>query len=596
MRAWFFSIVIINFNQEQITPLIYLVPTPFFWPTMNINNAAAQETSPVMGYNLVPQRPQGTFQEDNIHPHDIPRSALIGRPLLIFTSVFVSICVFLFGYDQGYFSSIIVNPYFKEEFDNPTSVQIGTVVAILEIGALITSLSLTLVADKLGRRKTTRLGSLLFSIGGLIQTISTNLWTMGIGRFVSGMGVGFLSGTAPTYMIEISSPEQRGFLGCVQFTGNILGYSSSIWLDYFCSFIDNNLSFRIPLASQVFFGLILFFGSYVLVESPRWLLEHDHDEEGLIVIADLYANGEVHNEDAITEFKNIKENVLMNRIQGKLNFTKTIKRYPKRVFIACSAQLFAQFNGINVIAYYAPLVFEQAGWVGRDALKMTGINSLIYLASTLIPWKLSETWGRRPLLIFGGLGMGLSLISISFTSYLKDSLMVVVFVAIYISMFGISWGPIGWLIGPEVLPNKARSSGSSMATATNWICNFIVGQTAPILLESITWRLYLIHSISCFISMIVVFYIYPETKGLSLEEMELIFNDSISSKPSSRHPSIHTNPMLNTDLESLASVMNPLIPPNEYAFSNVEVPSLKSIHKFKTDDSKSIRSFKSWVT
>ncbi|TID23258.1 hypothetical protein CANINC_003190 [Pichia inconspicua] len=526
--------------------------------------------------------------DNNVEHYDIPKSVLIGKPLLIFTSCFVSICVFLFGYDQGYFSSIIVNPYFKEEFGNPSATQIGTVVAILEIGALITSLSLTLVADKLGRRKTTRLGAFLFSIGGLVQTISPNLVLLGIGRFISGMGVGFLSGTAPTYMIELSSPEQRGFLGCVQFTGNILGYSSSIWLDYFCSFIDSSYSYRIPLASQVFFGSILLAGSYVLVESPRWLCEHDHDEEALIVIADLYSNGEVHHENAIQEFKNIKENVLINRSQGKLGFVKTFKKYPKRLFIACSAQMFAQFNGINVIAYYAPLVFEMAGWEGRDALMMTGLNSLIYLMSTLIPWKLSETWGRRPLLIIGGFGMGVSLIAISVTSYFKNSLLVVTCVAVYISMFGISWGPIRWLIGPEVLPNKARSSGSSLATATNWICNFIVGQMAPILLESISWRLYLIHACSCFISMCVVFFVYPETKGVSLEEMEQIFNDS--STPSSRQASI----IHNSDIENMS--MFPLIKPrDQQGIPDVEVPSLKSIHRFKTDDSRSIRSFKSWI-
>lgn len=563
---------------------------------MNVNNAVtaiAYSTGDVGGNGA------NAADQGEILPHDIPRSVLIGRPLLVFTSCFVSICVFLFGYDQGYFSSIIVNPYFKHEFDNPSSVQIGTVVAILEIGALITSLSLTLVAEKLGRRKTTRLGSLLFSIGGFIQTVSTNLTILGIGRFISGMGVGFLSGTAPTYMIEISSPELRGFLGCVQFTGNILGYSSSIWLDYFCSYIESNKSFRIPLASQAVFGLILFFGSFVLVESPRWLLEHDHDEEGLVVIADLFANGEVHNEDAIVEFKSIKENVLIGRLEGKLNFLQTVQRYPLRIFIACSAQMFAQFNGINVISYYAPLVFEHAGWVGRDALKMTGLNSIIYLLSTLIPWKLSETWGRRPLLILGGLGMGVSLVLISINAFLKNSVMVVIFVMVYNSMFGISWGPIGWLIGPEVLPNKARSSGSSLATATNWICNFIVGQTAPILLEKISWRLYLIHSTSCFISMAVVYWVYPETKGLSLEEMDSIFDDA-----SSRHPSFASSTASTPvfDLEqraggapsNMSTNSTPLLTTTDDV-PDVEVPSLKSIHKFKTDDSKSIRSFKSWV-
>lgn len=547
---------------------------------MNLNNAVAELYSS-NSHEIIPS------ENTLIQFHDIPKSLLIGKPLIIFTSCFVSICVFLFGYDQGYFSSIIVNPYFKKEFNNPTALQIGTVVAILEIGALITSLLLTLVAEKLGRRKTTRLGSLLFSIGGLIQTFSKNLFSLGIGRLISGMGVGFLSGTAPTYIIEISSPDLRGFLGCVQFTGNILGYSSSIWLDYFCSFIENNNSFKIPLASQVIFGLILFFGSYLLVESPRWLLEHDHDEEGLVVIADLFANGEVHNDNAISEFKNIKENVLFGRLDGNLNFLQTIQKYPLRIFIACSAQMFAQFNGINVISYYAPLVFEHAGWLGRDALRMTGLNSLIYLLSTLIPWKLSESWGRRPLLIFGGLGMAISLIAISINSYLQNSILVVIFVSIYNSMFGISWGPIGWLIGPEVLPNKARSSGSSLATATNWICNFIVGQITPILLETISWRLYLIHSISCFLSIIIVYDIYPETKGVSLEDMDSLFNDS------SRPQSV-VNSNYASDIEQQNNNYTPLLSASD-EIPNVEIPSLQSIHKFKTDDNQSIRSIKSWI-
>ncbi|OUT21782.1 hypothetical protein CAS74_002760 [Pichia kudriavzevii] len=482
-----------------------------------------------MNVHLLQQQQQQQHDETTeIAPGDIPGSILVGRPLLVFMSVFVSICVFLFGYDQGYFSSIIVNPHFKLEFNDPSALQIGTVVAILEIGALLTSLSLTHIAERRGRRRTTRLGALLFSLGGLVQTFAWNLTILGLGRFVSGMGVGLLSGTAPMYMIEISGADQRGFLGCVQFTGNILGYSSSIWLDYACSYIDGNLSFRIPLASQVFFGLILWLGSYLLVESPRWLLEHDHDEEGLVVLADLFANGEVHSPIAIQEFSSIKENVILNLIT-----------YPHRVFIACSAQFFAQFNGINVISYYAPLVFENAGWEGRDALKMTGLNSIIYLISTLIPWKLSESWGRKPLLIFGGAGMGISLILISIILYSNTQNW---------------WFCLSQFITP-FLPNKARSGGSSLATATNWISNFIVGQLAPILLEKIQWRLYLIHSISCFTSMCVVYFVYPETKGLSLEEMESLFNDGTSSMTkSSRAPST---------VESATLGIDPMQPPQE---------------------------------
>ncbi|GME93814.1 unnamed protein product [Ambrosiozyma monospora] len=449
------------------------------------------------------------IENRDITIHDIPKPVLVGKPLLFFTTGFVSLCVFLFGYDQGYFSSILTNPYFKEYFNNPTALEIGTVVAILEIGALISSLSLGYIGDKFGRRRTTRIGSFFFCIGGGIQTYATSIEHLGIGRFISGLGVGLLSGTAPMYMSEIASPEMRGFLGSAQFTGNILGYSSSIWIDFGCSYIESNMSFRIPLALQVLFGAILFFGTFVLVESPRWLLEHDHDAEGLVVLADLFSGGNVDSEVAKDEYRSIKEDVLLGRLEGSMSYLDTIRRHPKRVFIGCSAQFFAQMDGINVISYYAPLVFEQAGWVGRDAILMTGINSVCYFFSTFIPWRLSETWGRKPLLILGGTIMGVALLSVSlFTFWATPSSpgLVVISVIVYMSSFGFSWGPIAWLIGPEVLPNKCRASGAALATATNWICNFIVGESAPVLLELIKWRLYIIHGAICFISASVVLF------------------------------------------------------------------------------------------
>ncbi|QPG75426.1 hypothetical protein FOA43_002780 [Brettanomyces nanus] len=564
-----------------------------------------------------------------MNPEDIPKAPLVGRPLLVFTSFFVSISVFLMGYDQGYFSSILTNEHFKNYFEDPNAVQIGTVVAVLEIGALITSLTLGYVADRFGRRKTTQLGCVLFCFGGVVQTASTSFHHLGIGRFISGLGVGYLSGTAPTYMSEIASSDMRGLLGSAQFTGNVFGYSTSIWIDYACSYLDSNYSFRIPLGIQVCFGLILFFGTFVLVESPRWLLEHDHDTEGLIVLADLFAEGQVHDTLAVESYKSIKESVLIGRLEGELSYIEAIKRYPKRIFIGCSAQLFAQFNGINVISYYAPLVFEEAGWTGRGAILMTGFNSILYLFSTLIPWRLSETWGRKPLLIMGGLGMGAALIMVAIFTSLKYSVLVVIGVMWFNTSFGTSWGPIGWLIGPEVLPNKARASGAALATSTNWFCNFVVGEMAPILLELISWRLYLIHAACCFISAITVWKMYPETKGLSLEDMDSIFDDASSYSSSVTSSTSRISHTIN-DIESLGSRHNrahmarsqpqtqsgtynersPVLDSRTSSFmtmplpqgsgvisssapfilpQDIEPPDLEAVYKYKTDDSRSIR-------
>ncbi|RLV95420.1 High-affinity glucose transporter [Spathaspora sp. JA1] len=465
------------------------------------------------------------------HHIQIKETFLVGNALLNFTSIFVSLGVFLFGFEQGLMSSLITNKYFKHYYNNPSPAAIGIMIAILEIGALGSSFIAGKVGDKTGRRKTIRYGSFIFIIGGIIQATSINIFNLSVGRFISGIAIGFLTTIIPCYQSEISPPDHRGFYACLEFTGNIIGYSSSIWLDYGFSFLENNYSWRSPLIVQVVMGTLLYLGTFIIVETPRWLLDHDHDIEGMIVIADLYGNGDVENESAKNEYRNIKENVLIDRIEGgERSYKYLFQRYAKRLSVACFSQMFAQFNGINLIAYYAPLIFESAGWKGRSAILMSGINSIIYIFSTIPPWFLVDGWGRKPLLISGAILMGLPLYITGYSLYLDNhSTPIVVVTCIITTMaaFGYSWGPIPWLMS-EVFPNNVRSKGAAVSVAVNWLCNFIVGFGSPILLDVIKWKTYLIPATSCVISLFAVHYLFPETKGLSLEDMGSVFDDKSS--------------------------------------------------------------------
>jgi Sugar (and other) transporter len=199
-------------------------------------------------------------------------------------------------------------------------------------------------------------------------------------------------------------------------------------------------------------------------------------------------------------------NVLMQRQEGDRTYFEMWRRYRKRILIAMSSQAFAQLNGINVISYYAPLVFEQAGWVGRDAILMTGINGITYVLSTIPPWYLVDIWGRRMILLSGALVMALSLTAISYFIYIDirwTPRLVVIFVMIYNAFFGYSWGPIPWLYPPEILPLSIRAKGASLSTAANWACNWLVGEMTPVLQDLIKWRLYLLHAFSCLVSFVV---------------------------------------------------------------------------------------------
>ncbi|KAJ5726506.1 Mitochondrial substrate/solute carrier, partial [Penicillium malachiteum] len=437
---------------------------------------------------------------------------LVGKPLLYFTSVFVSLGVFLFGYDQGVMSGIITG--------------CGSV-HIIPLGG-------TYRRFDRSTERTILYGSLVFTVGGALQTFANGMAMMMVGRIIAGLGVGALSTIVPVYQSEISPPHNRGKLACIEFTGNIAGYATSVWVDYFCSFIESNYSWRLPLFCQCVMGFALALGSLLICESPRWLLDNDHDEEGMVVIANFYGEGDIHNDKARQEYRDIKMGVLLQRQEGERSYSDMFRRYYKRVMIAMSAQALAQLNGINVISYYAPLVFESAGWAGRDAILMTGINGITYLLSTIPPWYLVDGWGRRPILLSGAVAMIIALSAISYFIYIEipaTPTLTVIFVMIYNAAFGASWGPIPWLYPPEILPLSIRAKGASLSTASNWAFNWLVGEVTPVLQSVIKWRLYLVHAFFCACSFVVVYFLYPETSGVRLEDMNALFGDATTTMP-----------------------------------------------------------------
>lgn len=166
--------------------------------------------------------------------------------------------------------------YFKDYFDQPSRAEIGTMVAILEVGAFVSSLGVGKLGDILGRRRTILYGSLVFVVGGALQTFATGMPMMLVGRIVAGLGVGTLSAIVPVYQSEISPPHNRGKLACIEFTGNVSGYAASVWVDYFCSFIKSHWAWRIPLLMQCVMGCLLAVGSLLICESPRWVFLSAH--------------------------------------------------------------------------------------------------------------------------------------------------------------------------------------------------------------------------------------------------------------------------------------------------------------------------------
>ena len=514
------------------------------------------------------------------------KSNFIGKPLVYFTAAFVSVGTLLFGYSQGVMASIIVTPQFKLYFNDPTPHEISIIVSIMEIGALISSIILNNLnyvgIDIGGRRHMIRLGSLIFIVGGFLQFTALNKMQLILSRLIIGFAIGILSSNVTIYLSEIASSGSRGLIGSVQFVFNIIGYSTSIWTNYISTAIftaeTNNWSWRFPFLFQLFFGILLFVGTFIVIESPRYLLNYSDKKpyykmESLIVLAKIQGKKDFLNDDGVLkEYMSILEHHLVSTLNNdhKRPIWHYFKKYKKRFLVACSALMLAQFNGINIIGYYSCLLFEQAGMLGRKTVLMSGLNSIVYVLSTIPPCFLVDRIGRKKLLLIGAIGMGFSWLCIilimAWNNPQYTPKLAVLFVIIFNSFFGFAWGPVPWLLASEIAPQSCRTLISSCSTAVNWLSNFIVGYITPILQDKIHYKFYILPLIFCVISYLVVKYYYPETNGLHLEDMASVFYDEATSVRSS---SLTSNSHSIKRYNSIPSQLDGL----QYQASIISIPS-----------------------
>ncbi|CAG8532396.1 4293_t:CDS:10 [Cetraspora pellucida] len=445
--------------------------------------------------------------------------------------------------------------YFREEFPSGPA-QEGTIVSSFLAGCFAGALVSGYFADRIGRKYSILGGSLVFTVGGILQATSTTFAQLYTGRIVSGISIGILSMMVPLYQSEISPKDIRGRLVSLQQFSITIGIAVAFWIDYAADKIDSSSQWRIPLWVQCIPALLLALGTLILPFSPRWLLDHDRDDEALVVLAKLRANGDKTDPIVTDEFNEIKENVIFEREFGAKSYLELVKIGPenirKRVILGIAIQAFQQLTGMNAIMYYAPRIFASAGIINNSSsLLATGVNGVVNMLATIPAILWIDTWGRRPTLVSGGAFMGTFMLIIGIilavhgTKYYDEELgkhslhldstassySVIVFIYLFVASFAYSWGPCGWIYPAEIFPLRIRGKALSLTTASNWLFNFVIGQVSPILLDSITWGTYIIFGVFGLTMAVSVFIFFPETKGKTLEEMDNIFGDKKSALP-----------------------------------------------------------------
>ncbi|KAH6699988.1 general substrate transporter [Leptodontidium sp. MPI-SDFR-AT-0119] len=468
---------------------------------------------------------------------------MVGKPLLWATCFFGSLGDALFGYDQGIMSGLLVNEVFIKRFYidhggldgttegiNPNL--IGITVSCLQLSAAIGSLTAGYLGDIMGRKRCVRVGGFIYFAMAFLQGFAPNLACFIAGRTIQGLGVGFLSMTVPVIQTEIAAPHRRGLMVGVEYTFLIGGYMLSCWVDYgFNFFLPKDTSWQGPYFVQMGLAFILFSMSFFLPETPRWLARNGFKKEALQTVADLHSDGNTNDEGVQHVFMEIQQAVKYEATMGKVTYREMFTKYRKRTLVGITAQMFAQLNGINVISFYLPSSLAAAGFDNRRSLLFTGANALIYTAATVPVWWLADRWGRRPLLIFGGIVMAVAL-SIMCVFNQANGLSVTTrangifsFVVIYNALYGATWGPMPWLLPAEIFPLRARSKGMALATFSNWTFNFIIGMSSPAAFDGIHGYYYVIIAGFCLFSVGLAKFYYVETANHTLEEIAVAFGD-----------------------------------------------------------------------
>lgn len=433
---------------------------------------------------------------------------------VVFASIVAGISGILFGYDTGVISGALI--FLKKDFVLSPSEE-GLIVSLLLFGAAVGALVIGSVSDKLGRKKLLLIISLLFIITSFGISRSTSLSELYLYRFLLGISIGVSSFAAPSYISEIAPANMRGLLVSFFQTAIVIGILLTYVVNFFLANNDN--AWRLMFVYGVVPATVLLFGLILLPESPRWLLSKSKESEAIKSLSKLRGNDNYAN-----ELNEIKAMVQLEHTKKNWNSLFTKMNMPL-IAIAIIIMLFQQLSGINAIIYYAPKIFMYAGFDINNSLFGTVLVGVVNLISTLIGLVLLDKLGRRPLMIFGSLVMSLALLSVAFTLGENTSQLIsylgVASVLVYIFAFAISTGLFGWLIISEIFPLSIRGEGAAIGASANWIFNICVSYSFPLLLKSLgIATIFGFFSFVCFLSLIYCIFYLPETKGISLENIE----------------------------------------------------------------------------
>jgi SP family galactose:H+ symporter-like MFS transporter len=422
----------------------------------------------------------------------------------------------LFGYDTGVISGAIL--YIEGQF-NLNSFMRELVVSAVLIGAIIGAFMGGTLADRYGRKKMIIVAAIIFGAGAIGTSVTPDVIVLIIGRIVVGIAIGMASFIAPLYISEMAPPRIRGSLVTFNQLFITIGIVISYLVDYGLSLaLPPTFNWRFMLGLAVVPAVVLLVAMSRMPSSPRWLVNNGMMDRARSTLIEIRKKDDVSDElnEIVTS---------LNKQKGgrKELFSPLIK---PAMIVGVALAIFQQVTGINTVIYYAPTIFEFAGFPSSLAIFVTVLVGIVNVGFTVVALFLLDRLGRRILLLIGLAGMSGSLILLGIVFFLPALLsqlgtLAAVSLMAYVAFFAIGLGPVFWLLISEIYPLKVRGLAMSIVTEVNWGSNLIISLTFLTLVQAIgrsgTFWIYAAVGIGAFIFT----YLYvPETKHRTLEEIE----------------------------------------------------------------------------
>ena len=433
-------------------------------------------------------------------------------------SVSVALAGFLFGFDTVVISGAN-QP--TQALWNTTPLFHGTFIMSMALWGTVAGSLLGGIPTKfLGRKKTLFWIGILFFISAVGSGLAPDPYSFSFFRFIGGIGVGISSVAAPIYISEITSPENRGRLGALYQFNLVFGILVAFISNYLLKGFDGANDWRWMLGIEALPALAYTLMITKVPQSPRWLVLHKKDDKAAIEVLNHIYPIQAAKEKLLVIKKDLSESK-----KGEQLFQR---KYKKLLGLGFLIAFFNQLSGINFVLYYAPQILVQAGLGSSESLFNSIAIGIVNLVFTMIGMRLIDQLGRRQLIIIGSVGYIISLFAVGYCFQIQaDPFVLLVFICLFIASHAIGQGAVIWVFISEIFPNKIRAYGQSWGTSTHWVFAALITLITPFFIDETEgifrnnlWYIYYFFTGMMVLQLLWALFKMPETKGVSLEELE----------------------------------------------------------------------------